>query len=155
VNARAVLRNQLLGFICQGFNLLPRTNALENVETPLVYSGVRGAELFAELYGGLSAEEKKVLSSLSGKGPVHIDDISESAGLEMGKTGTAGSSSGEAQSERLGVGGGEVTGKVTKKTRHICWDGCMFPNDVMRKQETWNNILASMIQVRENHGWRE
>jgi macrolide transport system ATP-binding/permease protein len=43
-DARAVLRNQLLGFIFQGFNLLPRTNALENVETPLVYSGVRGAE---------------------------------------------------------------------------------------------------------------
>jgi DNA processing protein len=47
--------------------------------------GGRGAELFAELYGGLSAEERKVLSALSGKGPVHIDDISESAGLEMGK----------------------------------------------------------------------
>ena len=45
-------------------------------------------------------------------------------------------------------------GKVTKKFRHICWDGCMFPNAVMRQQETWNNILAAMIQVRENHGWR-
>jgi len=44
-------------------------------------------------------------------------------------------------------------GKVTKKFRHICWDGCMFPNDVMMKPETWNNILAAMIQVRENHGW--
>jgi sugar phosphate isomerase/epimerase len=44
--------------------------------------------------------------------------------------------------------------KVTKKFQHICWDGCMFPNDVMGKQETWNNILAAMIQVRENHGWR-
>jgi sugar phosphate isomerase/epimerase len=45
-------------------------------------------------------------------------------------------------------------GKVTRKFQHICWDGCMFPNDVMGKQETWNNILASMIQVRENHGWK-
>ena len=45
-------------------------------------------------------------------------------------------------------------GKVTKKFKHICWDGCMFPNDVMGKPETWNNILAAMIQVRENHGWR-
>ena len=44
--------------------------------------------------------------------------------------------------------------KVTKKFKHICWDGCMFPNEVMMKQETWNNILAAMIQVRENHGWR-
>jgi sugar phosphate isomerase/epimerase len=41
----------------------------------------------------------------------------------------------------------------TKKFKHICWDGCMFPNDVMMKPETWNNILAAMIQVRENHGW--
>jgi sugar phosphate isomerase/epimerase len=46
-------------------------------------------------------------------------------------------------------------GKVTKKVKSICWDGCMFPNDVMMKQETWNNILAAMIQVRENHGWKE
>lgn len=45
-------------------------------------------------------------------------------------------------------------GKVTKKFKHICWDGCMFPNEVMQRQETWNNILAAMIQVRENHGWR-
>lgn len=44
--------------------------------------------------------------------------------------------------------------KVTKKFQHICWDGCMFPNDVMGKEETWNNILSAMIQVRENHGWR-
>jgi len=44
-------------------------------------------------------------------------------------------------------------GKVTKAFKHICWDGCMFPNEVMMKQETWNNILAAMIQVRENHGW--
>jgi hypothetical protein len=31
----------------------------------------------------------------------------------------------------------------------------MFPNELMMKPETWNNILAAMIQVRENHGWRE
>lgn len=46
-------------------------------------------------------------------------------------------------------------GKVTKKTRHICWDGCMFPNETMMKQQTWNDILSAMIQVRENHGWSE
>jgi sugar phosphate isomerase/epimerase len=46
-------------------------------------------------------------------------------------------------------------GKVTKKFKHICWDGCMFPNSVMNQQQTWNDILAAMIQVRENHGWRE
>ncbi|MBE7540167.1 MAG: TIM barrel protein [Opitutaceae bacterium] len=46
-------------------------------------------------------------------------------------------------------------GKVTRKMRHICWDGCMFPNETMMKQQTWNDILAAMIQVRENHGWSE
>ncbi len=48
----------------------------------------------------------------------------------------------------------DETGKVTKKFKHICWDGCMFPNEVMMKQQTWNDILAAMIQVRENHGWK-
>lgn len=46
-------------------------------------------------------------------------------------------------------------GNLTKAFRHICWDGCMFPNEVMKKQDTWNNILAAMIQVRELHGWYE
>ncbi len=46
-------------------------------------------------------------------------------------------------------------GNVTKRIRHICWDGCMFPNDVMAKPDTWNSILASMIAVREAHGWSE
>ncbi|HZM02179.1 MAG TPA: TIM barrel protein, partial [Candidatus Saccharimonadales bacterium] len=45
-------------------------------------------------------------------------------------------------------------GRATKKFQHICWDGCMFPNEVMKKPQTWNDILAAMIQVRENHGWR-
>jgi len=46
-------------------------------------------------------------------------------------------------------------GMLTKVIRHICWDGCMFPNAVMMKQETWNDILRAMIAVRDAHGWRE
>lgn len=46
-------------------------------------------------------------------------------------------------------------GDLTKIMQHICWDGCMFPNEVMGKQQTWNDILAAMIQVREKHGWKE
>ncbi|MEX0728948.1 MAG: TIM barrel protein [Planctomycetaceae bacterium] len=46
-------------------------------------------------------------------------------------------------------------GNVTKKIKHVCWDGCMFPNEVMSQPETWNSILAAMLAVRDAHGWRE
>jgi len=46
-------------------------------------------------------------------------------------------------------------GNLTKAFRHVCWDGCMFPNEVMLKPQTWNDILAAMIAVRDAHGWSE
>ena len=46
-------------------------------------------------------------------------------------------------------------GRLTKAFKHLCWDGCMFPNEVMLKQRTWNSILGAMISVREAHGWKE
>jgi len=44
-------------------------------------------------------------------------------------------------------------GNVTRAFQHICWDGCMFPNAVMMKQQTWNDILGAIIAVRNAHGW--
>lgn len=67
----ALLRNKELGFIFQGFNLLPRTSALENVETPLIYAGIskqerkkRALELL-ELVG-LGDRTKHLPNQLSG-----------------------------------------------------------------------------------------
>ena len=45
-------------------------------------------------------------------------------------------------------------GNVTQKFQHVCWDGCMFSNETMLNQQTWNDILASMIAVRDAHGWQ-
>jgi putative ABC transport system ATP-binding protein len=43
-NQRALLRRHALGFVFQGFNLLNRTSALENVELPLIYRGAPAGE---------------------------------------------------------------------------------------------------------------
>ena len=47
----------------------------------------------------------------------------------------------------------DANGELTKAFKHICWDGCMFSNEVMTQQKTWNDILAAMIKVRDQHGW--
>jgi sugar phosphate isomerase/epimerase len=46
-------------------------------------------------------------------------------------------------------------GEPTRRIKHICWDGCMFPNATMMKRDTWNNILRVMVEVRDEHGWQE
>ncbi len=68
---RALLRRNYLGFVFQGFNLLSRTTALENVELPLVYRGLpseerhaRARRALAEV--GLTGRETHVPSELSG-----------------------------------------------------------------------------------------
>lgn len=46
-----------------------------------------------------------------------------------------------------------LEGAADRGIEHICWDGCMFPNATLEKQETWNTILAAMIKVREACNW--
>ena len=46
-----------------------------------------------------------------------------------------------------------LEGATERGMKHICWDGCMFPNEVLEKAETWNAILGAMIKVRDGHGW--
>ncbi len=49
----------------------------------------------------------------------------------------------------------DEAGKLTRSCTHICWDGCMFPNTVMMDPTTWQDILATMLAVRDVHGWDE
>lgn len=70
-NQLAELRNQRIGFIFQNFNLIPKLNALENVEVPLHYRGLKARECrrksLAYLAGvGLSGRENHKPSQLSG-----------------------------------------------------------------------------------------
>jgi putative ABC transport system ATP-binding protein len=51
----ADIRNRLIGFVFQSFNLIPRTTALGNVEMPLVYAGVAKAERRARARHALEA----------------------------------------------------------------------------------------------------
>jgi putative ABC transport system ATP-binding protein len=68
---RALIRRHLLGFVFQGFNLLARTTALENVELPLIYRGLPVSDrrqLAAKALDrvGLSGREGHTASELSG-----------------------------------------------------------------------------------------
>ncbi len=54
-NQRALLRRYTLGFVFQGFNLLARTSALENVELPLLYRGISRAERYEQAFAALKS----------------------------------------------------------------------------------------------------
>ena len=54
-NQRALLRRHYIGFVFQGFNLLARTSALENVELPLIYRGIPVAQRHARARAALAA----------------------------------------------------------------------------------------------------
>ncbi len=70
-DARALLRRNYLGFVFQGYNLLARTTAMENVELPLIYRGLARGErreraLRALHQVGLQGREHHTPSELSG-----------------------------------------------------------------------------------------
>ena len=68
---QAEIRNKMLGFIFQQYNLIPKLNVLENVELPLLYAGVPAGErreraVRALERVGLAAKQKNLPSQLSG-----------------------------------------------------------------------------------------
>ena len=70
-NARSHLRNEKLGFIFQGFNLIPDLNLFDNVDVPLRYRGFNGAERKRRIEGalervGLASRMKHYPAELSG-----------------------------------------------------------------------------------------
>ena len=66
---RALLRRYFLGFIFQGFNLLPRTTALENVVLPLIYQGVSADE---RQIRGMEVLDKVGLTGRAGHRPSEL-----------------------------------------------------------------------------------
>ncbi len=70
-DALALLRNRTIGFVFQGFNLLPRMSLLDNVSLPLIYAGVqhnerqqRGREMLAKV--GLESYLTSLPNQISG-----------------------------------------------------------------------------------------
>ncbi|MBI5193191.1 MAG: ABC transporter ATP-binding protein [Nitrospirae bacterium] len=66
----AELRNRKIGFVFQGFNLLPRVSALENVELPMLYNGLTSAER------GRRAMTSLKNVGLEGRGKHHPNQLS-------------------------------------------------------------------------------
>lgn len=58
-NQRALLRRNYLGFVFQGYNLLARTTALENVELPLIYRGLSAKERAKRALAALDSVDLK------------------------------------------------------------------------------------------------
>ena len=42
-----------------------------------------------------------------------------------------------------------LEGAAARGMKHICWDGCMFPNATLENPKTWNTILSAMVKVKQ------
>ena len=67
----AIIRNRKLGFVFQGFNLISRTTALDNVQLPMIYAGIKESERIerakkALQIVGLAARENHMPNQMSG-----------------------------------------------------------------------------------------
>lgn len=67
----AVIRNKKLGFVFQGFNLISRTTALDNVQLPMIYAGVKEEERIERAKAalkvvGLAKRENHMPNQMSG-----------------------------------------------------------------------------------------
>ena len=65
----AATRNKRIGFVFQQFNLLPRTSAVENVELPMIYAGIKPAERRAR---ALASLERVGLAERAGHTPAEL-----------------------------------------------------------------------------------
>ena len=45
----------------------------------------------------------------------------------------------------------DENGNPRPEIKHLCWDGCMFPNTTLEKQSTWDTILKTMVEVDGAH----
>lgn len=71
LNELAKIRNIKLGFVFQGFNLISRTTALDNVQLPMIYAGIKEEERITRAKHaleivGLSARENHMPNQMSG-----------------------------------------------------------------------------------------
>ena len=89
-NELASIRNEMLGFIFQQYNLLPKLNLLENVEVPLVYAGIpraerhrRAREVLEQV--GLGDKLKNKPNQLSAAARLHCPGAGRESGGHSGR----------------------------------------------------------------------